>query len=253
VDEVLTAETVNTFLVNQKHTQSMIYAINNQVSDEITFLSFKEKDFALLKSAIDNCRAVKSSYELALISFANEVSTAAHVAVIKAAKQATNERELEALFLKVCMEQGCHEQAYHSIVASGTAAATLHYIKNNAPLAGKLNILLDAGAEASCYASDITRTFPINGKFSTESRAIYELVLKMQVECIDLLKAGILWDDVHAHAHRVAIDGLLKLGILKGDPEEIFKKRTSVAFFPHGLGHYLGMVRFMWLFTEILG
>jgi Xaa-Pro dipeptidase len=247
VDEVLTSETLNSSLVNKNHTQSVIYAINNQVSDEITFLSFEEKDFSLLKPAIENCRVIKSAYELALISFANEASTAAHTAVIKAAKHATNERELEALFLKVCMERGCREQAYHSIVASGTAAATLHYVKNSAPLAGKLNILLDAGAEASCYASDITRTFPINGKFSTESRAIYEIVLKMQIECINMLKSGILWDDVHAHAHRVAIDGLLKLGILKGDAEEIFKKRTSVAFFPHGLGHYLGMVRFTWL------
>jgi Xaa-Pro dipeptidase len=184
---------------------------------------------------------VKSTYELALITFANEVSTAAHVAVMKAANTAINERELEALFMKICMDKGCREQAYPCIVASGTSAATLHYVKNNAALANKLNILLDAGAEASCYASDITRTFPINGKFTTESRAIYEIVLRMQLECIDMLKAGILWDDVHAHAHRVAIDGLLKLGILKGDADEIFTKRTSVAFFPHGLGHYLGL------------
>jgi Xaa-Pro dipeptidase len=232
---------VNTFLVEKNHIQPTVYAINHQVSDEITFLGFEEKDFALLKPAIETCRVVKSPYELALITFANEVSTAAHVAVMEAAKSATNERELEALFTKICMERGCREQAYHCIVASGTSAATLHYVKNDAPLANKLNILLDAGAEASCYASDITRTFPINGKFTTESRAIYDIVLKMQLESISMLKAGILWDDVHAHAHRVAIDGLLKLGILKGNAIEIFTKRTSVAFFPHGLGHYLGM------------
>jgi len=104
-----------------------------------------------------------------------------------------------------------------------------------------LNVLVDAAAESNCYAADITRTFPISGKFSSESKAIYEIVLQMQTECINLLKAGVLWDDVHAHAHRVAIAGLLKLGILKGEAEEIFEKRTSVAFFPHGLGHYLGM------------
>lgn len=158
-----------------------------------------------------------------------------------AAKSASNERELEALFTKVCMERGCREQAYHCIMAAGTAGATLHYVKNDAPLEGKLNILCDAGAEASCYASDVTRAFPINGKFSKESREIYELVLKMQEECIEKCTAGVLWDDVHAHAHRVAIDGLLRLGILKGEAEELFRERTSVAFFPHGLGHYLGM------------
>jgi len=86
-----------------------------------------------------------------------------------------------------------------------------------------------------------TRTFPINGKFTRESRAIYDIVLKMQLECIKVLKEGVLWDDVHLLAHKIAIDGLLSLGILKGSAEEILEKRTSVAFFPHGLGHYLGM------------
>ena len=86
-----------------------------------------------------------------------------------------------------------------------------------------------------------TRTFPISGKFSTESRAIYDIVLKMQLETIAVLKEGVRWDDVHELAHKIAIDGLLELGILKGDKEEILKNRTSVAFFPHGLGHYLGM------------
>lgn len=86
-----------------------------------------------------------------------------------------------------------------------------------------------------------TRTFPISGKFSPESRSIYDIVLKMQLDCIDMLKEGVLWEDVHLTAHKIAIDGLLELGILQGDKEEILKSRTSVAFLPHGLGHYLGM------------
>jgi Xaa-Pro dipeptidase len=86
---------------------------------------------------------------------ANEISTIAHTAVLKAVKTAKNERELEAIFLERCIANGCREQAYHSIVASGTAAATLHYVKNYEPLAGKLNLLLDAGGEYGCYASDI--------------------------------------------------------------------------------------------------
>lgn len=241
MDEVFTSNQVNAFLANSENPQSVIYAINPQVSDHITFLSFKDKNFDLLKPAIEECRVVKSPYEIALIRHANEVSTAAHVAVMKAAKRASNERELEGLFLKSCIERGCRNQAYSSIVASGTAAATLHYVQNNAPTKGKLNILLDAGAEADCYASDITRTFPISGKFSPESRSIYDIVLQMQTECISQLRDGVFWDDVHAHAHKVAIAGLLKLGVLKGDAEDIFKSRTSVAFFPHGLGHYLGL------------
>ena len=86
-----------------------------------------------------------------------------------------------------------------------------------------------------------TRTFPINGKFSKESRAIYDIVLEMQHTCTNMLKEGVLWDDVHLEAHKIAIDGLLKLGVLQGSAEDILKSRTSVAFFPHGLGHYLGM------------
>ena len=145
------------------------------------------------------------------------------------------------MFLEKCIANGCREQAYHSIVASGTNAATLHYQKNSEDLAGRENLLLDAGGEYECYASDITRTFPIRGRFSEESRRIYDVVLKMQEVCTEMLKEGVLWDDVHATAHKIAIEGLLDIGILKGDKDEIFKNRTSVAFFPHGLGHYLGM------------
>src|SRR6202012_2578814 len=124
----------------------------------------------------------------------------------------------------------------------GTAASTLHYVKNSEPLAGKLVVLLDAGAESRCYASDITRTFPLPPprhaggpvKFAPTARAVYEIVLRMQTECLAMLRAGVVWDDVHEHAHRVAIAGLLKLGVLRGgDVEEILAARTSVAFFPH--------------------
>ncbi|CAK7230702.1 hypothetical protein SBRCBS47491_007676 [Sporothrix bragantina] len=221
--------------------KSVVYAMEGQVSDQTTFLEFDGKDFSLLKEAIDECRVIKSEYELALMAKANDVSSAAHRDVLAHVGKVANEQELEGRFVGHCMSKGLRNQAYHSIVASGRAAATLHYVKNDQPMDNKLNLLLDAGAEYNCYAADITRTFPISGKFSTESRAIYDIVLRMQLECIGLLKEGVLWDDVHVHAHKVAIDGLLALGIFKGDKEAILRDRTSVAFFPHGLGHYLGM------------
>lgn len=86
-----------------------------------------------------------------------------------------------------------------------------------------------------------TRTFPVNGHFTPESRSIYDIVLSMQTQCTNVLKAGISWDEVHLLAHKIAIEGLLNLGIFKGNKEDILKQRTSVAFFPHGLGHYLGL------------
>ncbi len=184
---------------------------------------------------------VKDEFELAMIAKANAISSKAHQLVMEKVKHAKNERELEAVFIGECISKGARHQAYDSIVASGRAAATLHYVSNSAPLEGKLNLLLDAGGEWDCYASDITRTFPINGKYTKESRAIYDIGLKVQLECIAALKEGVVWDDVHLLAHKIAIDGLLELGILKGDKDEILANRTSVAFLPHGLGHYLGM------------
>ncbi|KAJ9136842.1 Metallopeptidase family M24 [Pleurostoma richardsiae] len=246
VDDVLYTSDVNAALARVGKTgpdgkPTTVFAIPDQVSDHVTFLEFDEKNFSVLKEAIEVSRVVKSEYELALISKANEISSAAHRAVLEKVKGAKNESELEAVFLATCVAAGAKNQAYESIVASGRAAATLHYVKNDAPTAGKLNLLLDAAAEWNCYAADITRTFPINGKFTPESRAIYDIVLKMQLDSIAALKEGVRWDDVHELAHKIAIDGLLSLGILKGDKDEIFKSRTSVAFFPHGLGHYLGM------------
>lgn len=242
VDDVHYSTEVNASLASlAKVGRKTVWAIPNQISEHITFLEFDDKDFSTLKEAIEECRVVKDDYEIALVRKANEVSTLAHTAVLKAVSQAKNERELEAVFIQQCIAHGCRNQAYHSIVASGGNAATLHYQKNNEDLAQRWNLLLDAGGEYHCYAADVTRTFPINGKFNEKSRSIYDIVERMQNECIEMLKEGVLWDDVHAHAHKVAIDGLLKVGILSGSPENIFEARTSVAFFPHGLGHYLGM------------
>lgn len=207
----------------------------------MTFLAFEDKDFAMVKEAIEECRVVKDDYEIALTRKANAISTIAHTAVLQKVKHRSNERELEAVFLERCIANGCREQAYHSIVASGQNAATLHYQKNNESMAGRWNLLLDAGGEYNCYAADITRTFPISGEFNRESREIYDIVLRMQKECTEMLTEGVVWDHVHARAHEIAIEGLLELGILRGKKAEIFESRTSVAFFPHGLGHYLGM------------
>lgn len=245
VDDVRPSTDINVYLASHDAgadtSGSCVWAILEQISGHINFSTFERKDVTGLKEAIEECRVVKDDYEIALIRKANEVSTIAHTAVLKAVKHVKNERELEAVFLERCIANGCREQAYHGIFASGMNAATLHYQKNNEPLEGRLNLLLDAGGEHRCYASDITRTFPIGGRFSKESREIYEIVLRMQTECTQMLTDGVLWDDVHARAHEIAIDGLVRLGVLTGAKKEIFEKRTSVAFFPHGLGHYLGM------------
>ncbi|KAI5814424.1 putative Xaa-Pro aminopeptidase [Pyronema omphalodes] len=232
VDEVHTTDTLTAAI----SADTTVYTIAHQLSQKLPGTVNTE----LLHTAIDECRAIKDEYEVALIRRANEITAEAHHAVMKSIKSAKNERELMAVYLAECIKRGAPTQAYTGIFGSGRSAATLHYIKNDAPLTG-LNLLLDAGAELREYASDVTRTFPINGKFTKESREIYDTVLQMQKECLDMCRPGNNWEDVHIHAHKVAIDRLLQLGILKGDKDEILAKRTSCAFLPHGLGHYLGM------------
>lgn len=154
VDEVRTTPQVNQVL-GYSQSKTTVFAIAGQVPDDVTFLDFEHTDFDLLKEAIEECRVLKDVYEVALTRKANEISTLAHTAVLKAVKHAKNERELEAIFLERCIANGCREQSYHGIFASGTSAATLHYVKNDQPLQGKLNLLLDGGGEYQCYASDI--------------------------------------------------------------------------------------------------
>ncbi|WEW57926.1 Xaa-Pro dipeptidase [Emydomyces testavorans] len=223
-----------------------VYAIPNRVSSEITFLPFDETNWDALGKALEECRKVKDEYEIALLKRANEISAQAHLAVMKACKTAKNERELEAIFRGKCMCYQSKRQAYNPILASGVNGATLHYQNNDADLddpqtGERSTLLIDAGTEYRLYASDITRVYPLSGKFSPEARQIYDIVLEMQTQCLNMIKPGVEWDDVHAHAHRVAISGLVRLGILCGSEQELFEKGISVAFFPHGLGHYIGM------------
>lgn len=250
VDRVLFTTDVNSTLTSIASThngQTAAFAIAEQVSEEIKFEGFSEINTSTLKSTIEDTRVIKDAYEVALLRKANDISAKAHIAAIKAAKTATNEREIEAAIIGACIANGCREQSYHPIVAGGEGGATLHYVRNDVDLVNpttgkrKKNVLIDAGGEYQTYCADITRVIPLGGRFAPETRQIYEIVLQMQTDCIAMLKEGVCWDDVHALAHRIAIRGLLKLGILRGSEEELFEKRVSVAFFPHGLGHYLGM------------
>ncbi|KAL9058895.1 MAG: hypothetical protein Q9162_001451 [Coniocarpon cinnabarinum] len=242
VDAVRTSKDVNHLLNSKETGKGQIYALAEDVPNSVTSLNFEATDMVKLRDAIDECRVVKDEYEIALIRHANALSNIAHRAVLAAAKTASNERQLAALFVERCTAHGAFNQAYDPIVASGTDAATLHYVRNNKAISGAtLNLLIDAGAEYQCYASDVTRTFPINGKFTKESREIYGIVFEMQRRCMGMLKAGVDWDEVHMLAHRIAAEGLVRLGILKGATADVVAARTTTLFFPHGLGHYMGL------------
>ncbi|GAB7354293.1 hypothetical protein MBLNU459_g4815t1 [Dothideomycetes sp. NU459] len=242
IDACQSSADVNAYLSSAKTPHNTILAIPNQVSDHITFLSFDDTNWSLLKPAIEYARVVKDAFEIALIRHANDISSHAHTEVMRMARAARNERELMGTFVGACISNGGREQAYGCICASGTNAATLHYVHNDLALSEKQNLLIDAGCEYECYCSDITRTYPLTGTFTPESRAIYDIVDAMQRACMAMLRAEVRWEDVHARAHEVAIDGLRRIGILRGaDKKDMFDSRVSTVFFPHGLGHYLGM------------
>lgn len=250
VDNVLFTTDVNATLASTASAhgeKATAFAIEGQISEGTKFQGFAGTNLSDLKKAVENVRVVKDGYEVALLRKANDISAKAHIDAIRASRTATNEREIEAAFIATCIANGCREQSYHPVVAGGQSGGTLHYVRNDQSLIDPAtqkkrdSVLIDAGGEYQTYSSDITRVIPLTGKFTKEVRDIYEIVLRMQSECIALLKDGVLWDDVHAEAHRIAIRGLLALGILRGSEDELFEKRVSVAFFPHGLGHYLGM------------
>jgi len=199
-------------------------------------------DSTHLKPAMDAARVIKSPYEIKMIRKASAITAQAHINVLRGITHLKNEAEIEAIFTATCISEKAKEQSYGVIAAAGPNASTLHYVANNEPLKGRQLVCLDAGVEWKCYSSDVTRTFPISGEFTPEAKAIYDLVAKMQEECIAMVKPKADFRNIHIHAHEVATEGLMKLGLLhNGSYEELFLSRASVAFFPHGLGRKLSL------------
>lgn len=227
-------------LENNKEYPIYILHASQQPSTMATSLRF---DIEQLQPAIDTCRGVKDEHEIELIKRANKISELAHTQVLRFISKMTNEAQIEGIFLDTSISHGAKNQAYGIIAASGENAATLHYMKNNEPLADRQLVCLDAGAEWNCYASDVTRTFPLQGRWpSDEARDTYHIVERMQEGCIKRIRKGVRFLDLHILAHVIAIEGLLELGILKGgSTEEIRKSGASRVFFPHGLGHHVGL------------
>ena len=152
-----------------------------------------------------------------------------------------SEYEIEAELLYEFTRAGCRAAAYPSIVAGGSNACTLHYVENSDRLRDRDLLLIDAGAEHDCYASDITRTFPVNGRFSGAQRDVYSVVLAAQEAAIDTVAPGRTFDDVHMAAVQVLVEGLVDLGAVKGRVKRIIEKEKYKRFYMHRTGHWLGM------------
>lgn len=198
-------------------------------------------EFLVLDHLLHEMRLIKSRAELDVMRESGQIAVRAHKRAMQVCKPGLFEYQVEAEFMHEFFRAGCRAPAYTSIVAGGANACILHYTENDQRLeAGEL-LLIDAGCEFEYYASDITRTFPVNGKFSPEQKAIYELVLKSQLAAIETVKPGNHWDDPHNMTVKVLTEGLVELGLLKGNTDELIESGAYKDFYMHRAGHWLGM------------
>ncbi len=192
------------------------------------------------RAIIDEMRLFKDAHELELMQRAADISAAGHLAALRACRPGMGEWEIEAELLYHFRKGGCQAPAYTSIVAGGANACVLHYVANDQPLhAGDL-LLIDAAGEYHGYAADITRTFPVNGRFSAPQRDIYEIVLAAQLAAIDAVKPGNTWNTPHDTALRVLTQGLRDLKLLDGDLDGLIEQEAFKPFYMHKTGHWLG-------------
>ena len=192
-------------------------------------------------SILHEMRVFKSEAEVEIMQRAADIAAAAHVEAMQTVRAGMKEYEVEAQLEASFRRQGAAGSSYTSIVGSGANATTLHYITNQDTLRDGDLLLVDAGAEYQGYASDITRTFPINGKFTEAQRDIYDLVLQTQLSCIDMVRPGVRLEDLKTHSVEMLTEGMVKLGLLKGDPAKLIEEKKYMQFYMHNLGHFLGI------------
>ena len=192
-------------------------------------------------SLIGNIRLIKDDHEIDLIRKACDISAEAHIAAMKAVKEGDSEQNIEGLYIHEFSKRGARYPAYNPIVAGGENACVLHYVENNQMLNDSDLLLVDAGCEYEMYAADITRTFPVSGKFSEEQLKVYEIVLEAMNAAIDCVKEGNSVMKPQEISEKVITEGLVKIGLLEGDPEELHKSGAYKDFYMHKIGHWLGL------------
>lgn len=238
-----------------KQADTLYHALGNYVEhDDLVLRILKEhnpnprrgeKKFVRMERVqelLNPMRLHKDAAEIELLRRNCKNSALAHKRAMEFTKPGQWEYQVEAEIEFWFRHGGADDLAYASIVAGGNNATVLHYKTNRDQLRDGDLILIDAGGEKDVYASDITRTYPVNGKFSKAQREIYEIVLKAQKDAIRAVKPGVRFHDVHAITVRSLVEGLVRLGLLKGDVDEIAKDRAKyVAFYPHNTSHWIGM------------
>lgn len=190
---------------------------------------------------LSEMRLIKSPNEIRLMQQAGQITALGHIKAMQTTRPNRFEYEIESEILYEFNCHGARFASYNSIVAGGDNACILHYTENDQPLKDGDLVLIDAGCEFAMYAGDITRTFPVNGKFTQAQREIYELVLKAQKRAIELLVPGNSIKNVNDEVIRIKVQGLVDLGILQGDVDQLIEQKAHRQFYMHGLGHWLGL------------
>ena len=199
------------------------------------------REFVDIGHILHEMRLIKQKEEIKIMKHAAQISAAAHCRAMRACRANMYEFEIQSEIEYEFRKAGAHSSAYPSIVAGGSNACILHYTENNAPLRDGELLLIDAGAEVDCYASDITRTFPINGHYNDEQLELYHIVLSAQEAAIAEVRPGNTWNTPHEAAVRTLTEGLVDLGLLSGQTDHLIEDQKYRDFYMHRTGHWLGM------------
>ncbi|AFZ82520.1 aminopeptidase P N-terminal domain-containing protein [Candidatus Kinetoplastidibacterium crithidiae] len=243
--DIVISDIINNLSINSIYIEMNKYiGQKNKIFDSINEqikTTNKIKHICDLSDIVSEMRLIKDNSEIKTMKLAAQISAEAHLDLLKYCKIGMYEYELESRISYNFRKQGAQSISYNSIVASGKNSCTLHYIKNNQKIKNGDLILVDAGCELNSYASDITRTFPANGKFSPSQLAIYNIVLEAQKTAIDSCKTGNSFNDPHQAALKILIQGLLDEKILVGDKDEIIENQKYKEFYPHSTSHWIGL------------
>ncbi|MBL4909463.1 MAG: Xaa-Pro aminopeptidase [Alteromonadaceae bacterium] len=254
-DDAFTVEQIDDSLVELiKNKTSLLYCQGEKQNFDLQVMAWLKKVKQAVKqgakapsnlvdcsSIVHELRLIKSDNEIAIMRQVNNISCGAHQRAMQKAQAGKFEYQIEAELLHEFVRHGARHTAYASIVAGGDNANILHYTDNNDALNHGDLLLIDAGGELAGYAADITRTFPVNGHFTAEQKALYELVLNAQNAAINAVKVGNTFAALNVLVNEILTQGLLELGILTGDINTLIAEKSCKKYFIHGLGHWLGL------------
>ena len=253
-DDAFPIDDIDDILPGVMETCSRVYytmgqypEFDTQIADWINSLRSRElrgvhtpQEYVALDHLLHDMRLYKSRAEISAMRRSAKVAVKAHIAAMQATRPGLFEYEIEAEFANEFRRNDAW-MSYNPIVGGGANACTLHYVENRDQLQDGDLLLIDAGCELDYYASDITRTFPVNGKFSPEQRAVYEIVYEAQLAAIEKTRKGNHWNEPHDAAVKVITQGLVEIGLLKGKVPQLVKEGAYREFFMHRTGHWLGM------------